>query len=70
MEKEGKEPPLLATTHISLVVRLVLDRQGQVKRGELVDLHGQIIGRFVRLTEIPALIGSWLKHQASNDDQC
>lgn len=69
MEKESKEPPLLATTHISLIVRLLLDSQGQVKRGELVDLRGQVIGRFVQLAEIPTLLSSWLKHQADNDNR-
>lgn len=60
MEKEGKEPRLLATNHTSLVVRLVLDEQGQVQRGELVDLQGKSVGRFLRLAELPALIEVWL----------
>lgn len=67
MEKEGKQPPLLTTTHTSLVARLVLDEQGQIQRGELVDLHGKCVGRFLQLAELPTLIEIWLCHIKAND---
>lgn len=67
MAKEGKQPPLLTTTHTSLVVRLVLDEQGQIQRGELIDLHGKRVGRFLQLAELPTLIELWLCHTKVSD---
>jgi len=50
-----------------LVVRLVLDGQGQIQCGELVDLHDKRVGRFLQLAELPSLIEIWLWHTKVND---
>ena len=63
----ANRPPLLTTTHTTLVVRLVLDGQGQIQCGELVDLHDKRVGRFLQLAELPSLIEIWLWHTKVND---
>ncbi|MFN8459682.1 MAG: hypothetical protein U0401_34390 [Anaerolineae bacterium] len=47
--------------HIVLVIRLLVDQNGQLRQGVLVDVNQQTIGQFRQLDKLPDTITTWLK---------
>jgi hypothetical protein len=58
-----------ADTHLGnahyqiLVIRFLVDGQGQLQQGVVVDLNEQPVGRFRELEAIPGLVACWLRTQ-------
>ena len=63
MLDEAQRNHLIDKSYSSLVLRLLVDAQGDVQRGTLVDLHANQVGQFRYLDELPDLIRAWLKVQ-------
>ena len=56
--------------HITLILRLAIDKDDQLVYGELVDLRGVSIGRFVEWPKLAQIIQTWISSQGagpSND---
>ena len=56
--------------HITLILRLAIDKDDQLVYGELVDLGGVAIGRFVEWPKLAQIIQTWISSQdagPSND---
>lgn len=49
--------------YVTLVVRLLVNKEGIVDHGSLVDLNEDLVGRFRRLEEITDVIYHWLHTQ-------
>lgn len=51
----------LADKHqVSLILRLTLDGDGSFVHGELVDLQGKRIGRFIDWQELTRMLRVWI----------
>ena len=52
-----------------LVIRLLVDGQGQLQQGVVVDLNEQTVGHFRQLETLPGLVARWLcaQEQGSNN---
>ena len=46
-----------------LVIRLLVDGQGQLLQGVVVDLNEQPVGHFRQLEALPGLVTNWLSMQ-------
>lgn len=46
-----------------LVIRLLVDGQGQLQQGLVVDLNEQPVGHFRQLDALPGLVARWLSAQ-------
>jgi hypothetical protein len=46
-----------------LVIRFLVDGQGRLQQGVVVDLKEQPVGRFRQLEAIPRLVSDWLSAQ-------
>ena len=49
--------------HITLILRLAIDKDDQLVYGELVDLGGVSIGRFVEWPKLAQVIQTWMTNQ-------
>jgi hypothetical protein len=47
------------------VIRLLVDQQGNLDHGVMVDLNEQQVGHFRQLVVLPALVADWLAKQTS-----
>ena len=73
MSDESTANNLAEKRYLTLVVRLLIDRRGQIQRGILVNLRNEIVGQFRQLNELPALIAnrleSWIGEQEPDIDE-
>lgn len=51
---------LLDQRYVLVVLCLVVNEEGKVQYGEAITPQGYLLGRFRRLTELPALLNGWL----------
>ena len=59
----------LADRHyVTLILRLTLDRTGQLLQGELVDTTDTLQKRFLGLTGLHNAMTDWLKQQEATED--
>jgi hypothetical protein len=65
---DAESTKLVDSHYFTLVVRLLVAKQGELRRGILVALDEQPVGSFRRLDEIPGLIRAWLSSKASTAD--
>lgn len=67
------EDELSGNRQVILILRLMLDRQNHVHRGEIIDVHGVCHGRFVNLPGLVDSVTRWLErqrtHPGSHDDR-
>lgn len=49
--------------NVTLILRLVLDRDGKLMHGELVDVGGKVQTRFIRWRELTRTVRAWLVSQ-------
>ena len=61
MPNKNEITKLFDSRYLTLVTRFLVDKEGNIKRGNLVDLDGKTVGQFRQLDELPKLIGDWLK---------
>jgi len=52
---------------LTVVLRLVVDRTGQMVHGEMVDVQGTTIDRFVAWPEMYEAVRAWIAAQAEHD---
>ena len=60
MSKQPAVNNLADKYYITLIIRLLVDKQGELQRGVVVDLSENQIGQFLQLTTLPNLIARWL----------
>ncbi|MEM7034752.1 MAG: hypothetical protein AAF629_34750 [Chloroflexota bacterium] len=65
MPKEQSHAALSEKQYTTLVIRLLIDRDGEVE-GTVVDLEETTVGRFQQLESLPALIQEWLDQISQN----
>ncbi|MEZ4869321.1 MAG: hypothetical protein R3C14_48815 [Caldilineaceae bacterium] len=46
-----------------LVIRFLVDGQGQLQQGIVIDLNEQAVGHFRQLDALPGLVADWLSRQ-------
>lgn len=46
--------------YLTLVLRLLVDAQGQVQQGVVVDVYGQQVGHFQQVGHLPTIVAGWL----------
>lgn len=46
-----------------LVIRILVDGQGQLQQGVVVDLNERPVGHFRQLEALPGLVADWLNAQ-------
>jgi hypothetical protein len=51
----------------TLILRLTLDGRGHFMHGEVVDLDGVRIGRFIEWLDLTGLVRVWLTGQDTDD---
>ncbi len=51
--------------HITLILRLAIDRDTQLVYGELVNLEGVSIGRFMEWPKFTEVLQAWLASQGN-----
>jgi hypothetical protein len=54
---------LSGNRQVVLILRLVLDRQRQLRHGELLDAEAHLEGRFVGLAGLKVMLDRWLERQ-------
>ena len=52
---------LVDNRYLILITRLLVDQDGNLQQGILVDLDERTVGKFRYLDELPELIGDWLR---------
>lgn len=62
-----RENNLADMRHLTIILRLVLDRQGMVVHGELVNLEGKTQSRFVGFRGMARAVKTWLANQSQVD---
>lgn len=54
----------LSNSHYQiLVIRLLVDEQGKLQQGVVIDVNEQQVGHFRHLDALPALVAHWLSTQ-------
>jgi hypothetical protein len=53
--------------YVTVILRLLLERRGQLVHGELVDLQGKAHGRFGTWQGLPRVIRVWLASEAEDN---
>ena len=57
---------LVNQLQITLILRLTVNQQRQMQHGEVVDLNGEVIGRFTEWSQLLAVVQTWLVNRANN----
>jgi hypothetical protein len=52
---------------VVLILRLVLNKQGQLLHGEIVDVAYKVIGRFANWTHLNYLMQMWLVNKIEGE---
>ncbi|NJN81277.1 MAG: hypothetical protein HC802_02630 [Caldilineaceae bacterium] len=65
MASDPELTDLLSNRHACLVLRLNLDRNGQIQRGIVIDANENPVGQFRHVDELPALLSRWLSRWGS-----
>lgn len=60
MSKTTEANQLGSKHYVTLLVRLLIDQQGQLHHGMVVGLRGKEVGKFRQLTELPTVVADWL----------
>ncbi len=60
MSKPSAANNLADKSYLTLVVRLLVDQQGELQRGVVVDLSERRVGQFRQLEALPNLLAHWL----------
>jgi hypothetical protein len=55
-----------AQEHVTVLVRLLLDRQGQLVLGEMLDLDGQSVGAFRSWATLGIITQAWFTQDSGN----
>ncbi len=52
--------------HMTLILRLVVDRSGQLHHGELIDVGTKSTSRFKKWDELIRILHDWLANQSAD----
>jgi hypothetical protein len=53
--------------YLTVIVRLVVDKRGQVVQGEVVDLQARLLGRFAGWRGLTRTMRAWLARQEDQE---
>ena len=59
--KKAMQNTLANKRQVILILRLTLDANGQLVHGEVVELEGKLIGRFIEWHKLPEIVRAALK---------
>ena len=54
--------------YLTLVLRLLVDKQGNLYRGVMVDLNQKQVNQFHNLESLPNLVAGWLNTWTQGND--
>ncbi len=66
MSKSKHDYEVLESRHVTVILRLVIDQQGRVVNGEVVDVEAKLLGRFAGWVGLTYELRAWLDTQASD----
>ncbi len=58
---------LADTQNVILVLRLVFDKQGCLRRGQLVDIDAELVGQFTDWSGLMRALTAWFNAQGCPD---
>ena len=61
MSNTVKTAKLLDNRYFTLVARLLVDKDGNIQQGNLIDLDEKFVGQFRQLDELPELVKTWIE---------
>jgi hypothetical protein len=61
LQNHNENPKLLHNRYFTLVTRLLIDKDGNLQQGNLVDLDEKVVGQFRQVDELPDLVRAWIK---------
>jgi hypothetical protein len=61
MGKDSTDQPLSDAHYVTVVLRLVLDQQGWLVRGEILDVESGSRKRFVNWHELAGMLRVWIR---------
>ena len=61
------EPNLADTQYVTLVLRLVFDRQGCLRHGQIIDVDAELVGQFTDQAGLIRALTAWLDAQGCLD---
>ena len=67
MPDGGTATRLVKKQYLTLVIRLLVDGQGDLQQGVLVDLHEEMVGQFRQLEQLPDLITHYLENRIDQE---
>ena len=68
MSNTVKTAKLLDNRYFTLVARLLVDKDGNIQQGNLIDLDEKFVGQFRQLDELPELVRAWIKTSINPSD--
>jgi hypothetical protein len=69
MPPPARDEALADQHYVTLILRLMLDRRGQLVQGELVDTTETLLGRFISVAGLNQAVSDWFmeREQAEHD---
>ena len=58
---------LADTQNVTLVLRLVLDRQGCLRHGQIIDIDAELVGQFADRAGLVRALAAWFDAQGCPD---
>lgn len=58
---------LADTQNVTLVLRLVFDRQGCLRHGQIIDIDAELVGQFADQAGLFRALAAWLDAQGCPD---
>ena len=58
---------LADTQNVTLVLRLVLDEQGYLQHGQIIDIDAELVGQFTDQAGLMRALAAWLDAQGCPD---
>jgi hypothetical protein len=68
LSNNSENTKLLDNRYIILVIRLLVDKDGNIQQGNLIDLDEKIAGQFRQLDELPELVRAWIETSITPPD--
>ncbi len=54
-------------SNLTLILRLVINRRGELMHGEIVDVDLRSLGRFAAWTQMVRILRTWLESQSTDE---
>ena len=68
MSNKNETAKLLDNRYFTLVMRLLIDKEGNIQQANLVDLEEKVVSQFRQLDELPELVRVWIETSINPPD--